>query len=836
MKIKLLYVVAFSLFFSVNSLFANIDPLSLQALKVSELSKVQDNRFSQIEKKTLTQTPTETTQENNSYSYDNLSQLEKFFFQLDLKRAPELNLPITQKSVSENIAKQFNTSSQSSVVKNSKISANLPKDKQIELLKKEQYIEIKETENEISKKLFELNKDKIALQFGYDTFDKANQVSFSNLAPTDPNYILGPGDLLDIKIWGKIDESLQVEIDTKGEIFIPKIGPIQLANTPFHKASEIIKHELRKEYVNFEVNISLKQIKPMTIYIIGNVKSPGAYTVSSLTNLIQALYLAGGPNKNGSLRKITINQANKKTIEVDLYHFLLNGNLRKAIQLNDQDTIYIPPIGDVIKLSGEVKRPGIYEIKENDTLNDAILNYASGYSVNAMKTPIIVNRKAVNSRQIIDIDATKAKTFLVQNADIITVKSISNIHTESISITGQVEKPGKYEFSENLNLSQFINKAGGLKINANTKLIEIYRYISENKRKLIVIDLTKTPDFELEPLDTINISASDAYANTETVQISGAIREPGNYYLLEDMTIYDLVTLAKLEPHAETEQVELFRNKNGKETLFKLNLTEILSNQNNAKNFVLEKNDHIFIRSKVNANRFKEITLTGEVKYPGKYLSRDNESLLSIINRAGGFTDNAFLNGAVFYRESTKKLETAGKQKLIVEEQKRLIFDETKIKSLNDKNENMYQQAIGFLTEQVKQSKGRVTLNLEKILNKETTIIIEDKDRLHIPETPVTIQVIGGIIEPTAVLYSPELSVNDYIELCGGYSEFANKRKIYIFKANGAIRINDKNIEQGDTIYIPEKIKPSVDWLSIITKVSTTIFNVVTTLKITGTL
>ncbi|RAP35568.1 hypothetical protein DID80_06300 [Candidatus Marinamargulisbacteria bacterium SCGC AAA071-K20] len=850
------------LFFSISILFTlcslsyaipasvldNITANDIQAFRSQKQTQSKSTVKNKKQIKDIEQEANNNAQENNNNEINKeklpkLSQTEKLFFELEIKRKPEIEIPETListfKTPTTNKKEQKKGSSiivhpERVPYKYEKIQDNISNSEKNELLKKEMTIEIESTKKEIHTSYLLQNKHKIVYQFGYDYFNSEVNIEEENpnLIPINQNYLLGPGDKLLIRIWGKIEEEFQTPIDKNGNIYIPRIGHINLNDVKFKDVKKVIKKALNKHYVNFEVSITIAELKSITVYVIGNVKRPGSYEISSLSSAINALYKAGGPTKQGSLRSIKLNQQNKDSKTIDLYDYLIYGNNNNYITLKDQDTIFVPPLGNVVKITGQVKRPGIYEISKNTPLDKAISSFSGGFSINANTNIQSISRETKRGRTMIDIK-NPSKTKLL-NGDIINIKESNYIHTNVVSIKGNVFSEGTFQYSKNMTLSDLINKAQGMKKNTATNYIELYRFRSDLNRKVMILNSEKDKNFKLEPLDVININNKNILTKRESVFVDGAVQNPGYYYLFDEMTTYDLVILAKLKPSAELNQVELFRNDNGLEALFKIDLNKIINKPSESLNISLVANDHLFIRSKTNANRFNKIILTGQVHYPGTYLARDDESLESIINRAGGLTKKAFPQGARFYREATKQIEASGRKKVLEEERKRLIFDDKRIDSVTAQNQDVYERAIKFLEEKVKESKGRITINLKDIISKRTTLLIENGDTLHIPKTPATVQVVGGVQQPTAIVYENTKSTSFYIKQSGGLTSYANKKKIYIFKANGSITLNKSYVEKGDTIYVPEKIKRRVNWLAVSTSITQVLFNTITSLKLTG--
>ena len=590
-------------------------------------------------------------------------------------------------------------------------------------------------------------------------------------------------------------------------------------------------------YVNLEISVSMGELKTIKVFVLGEASKPGAYNASSLSTLFTVLYAAGGPKKSGSLRNIYLKRGKKKPIKVDLYDYLLNANNKQDPALKAYDTIYIPAIGPTVQIKGAVKTPAIFEIKETTTLESLLKNYAGGFSDQANKNSVNIKRIEKNKRSLYTVQTTQFDSFKLKGGDIISASEISEDFDNFVKITGAVYKPGKLEFTPNMTLANLIHLSNNFRPEANLNHIKIIREFSKEDHQSIFIDATNKEllTLPLQNKDIITVYTNEEINGIQTVHIDGAVQKKGQFKLLKNMKISDLVQLATPLNTADLSHTELYRKNKNEETVFSFNLNHILKNPSSTENIVLSNFDRLFIRYNPNLTRLKQITLSGEVTYPGSYFATYDEPLSSIIKRAGGFTQNAFLKGAVFKRRSVKIREEEGQKRVFKEEKKRLIFDQSKLGTFNDATQQMYQQSIVFLEEKIAESDGRIVINLTPLKTFEESsdnITVENLDSLHIPEKPVAIQVIGGVHHPTAIVFKANKRASYYIEQSGGFTEFAKKGKVYVFKANGSIKQNKTSIERGDTIYVPEKIKVYTPWLKIITNTSQTLFNVLSIMKL----
>lgn len=686
-------------------------------------------------------------------------------------------------------------------------------------------------------------------QFGY-TFFKNKSINGPSLLniPVNNDYILGPGDTLGINIWGKIERSIEITIDNSGNAYIPKIGKIPLSGTRFGNVNSVIKSALEKHYININVSTSVTKLKTIKVFILGHVEMPGAYDISSLSTLFMALHMSEGPKKTGSLRNIQLKRNNKTIKTIDLYDYLLKGDSREDITLKANDTIFVPPIGETVMIDGAIKQPGIYEIRSKTSSYDGIVALAGGIEANGYKKLIQIQRIFNNeTEEVLDLEFTssneaedKMKRFVLKDGDSINVNTITKTNRNTVTIEGNVHRPKTYQFEEGLTLETLINKAEGLKTDTFTNRIEIFRYVSDKQREILFANINTDTgkNFELKEWDIVVVNTIEETIGKSIVAVDGAVLHPGQYQLLDNMRVSDLTFLSKIDSHATLENAELYRkNINGEDELIILNLEKIAQNPKSKIDLILKNKDKLFIRHNGSSTKLKKITLTGEFKYPGAYYARENEPLSSIIERAGGFTENAFLEGAIFKRTSIKNSESYGHTKVLDEEKKRLIYDQRRMGAITNDNQFVYSGAISFLENKIEDANGRLVIqiqSLQLLKSSRYDITIEDEDTLHVPVPPVSVQIVGGIQHPTSILFEKSKNSKHYIKQAGGYSEFAKKKKVLVFKADGTISKNANHINRGDTIYIPEKIKVTTNWLGIFTELTQIIFNTLTSLKVTG--
>ncbi len=647
-----------------------------------------------------------------------------------------------------------------------------------------------------------LIKEITTFQYGYDIFRNYGLLDSFDFIPVEDNYILGPNDNLIIRLWGKIETMITETIDKNGNIYIPQVGYIYIAGTSFIKAKTLIKKEIEKKFVNVETSITMGKLKTIKVYILGEIEKPGAYNISSLSTLMNALYIAGGPKKSGSLRNIELRRKGFKNSKIDLYKFILKGNSNQDPVLKTLDTIYIPPIKNTVQITGGVNKEAIFEFKNNENLSNIITHYANGLSSNSAHTIATIQRIKNEKTHIININMKDLKNTPVENGDSINIQKTNLKNIDGISIVGEVNNPGQYEILKNKTLKELILNANGFTENAHHTRIHISRLNNNNIRSSSYIDYSTNELYPLKKGDIISIKNTASYFH-DTYTINGAVHYPKKYKYKPNLRLSDVLENAKPHVNAEFSNIEVYRNKgNFSKSLINIDASNIFKNREDKNNILIEKNDVINIRFKKDSLNNIQINISGEVSYPGNYFATEKETLNDIIKRAGGFTNEAFKNGIILKRKSVQNLQSKGLQRIIKNEKKNSIYKKT-LDANQNFHENIQNSAIIFLEEESKKSEGRLVFEYKDIHN----ILIENGDQLIIPKKINTVQVVGGVHQEMGIKFKENKKPKYYIEQTGGINEFAKKNEYFLIKANGIVERNGKNIASGDTLYIPEKIK-----------------------------
>ncbi len=666
-------------------------------------------------------------------------------------------------------------------------------------------------------------KDKI---FGFELFTNRN-VNFqpSLNIPTPDNYQLGPGDEIIIDIWGAAQNTYQLEVNPEGTVLIQNIGPVNVNGYSIERVSSRLKERLGEIYSGLDpenpeakdtyIQVSLGQVRSIKVTVLGEAAIPGTYTVPSLATVFNALYSAGGPTVSGSFRRIEVVRGNSIAATFDLYDLLVNGDQSDNIRLQEQDIIRITPYQNRVEIEGEVKRPGIYEMKDGETLDD-LLEFTGSFTGNAYTGRIKVIGNTDREKQITDIRKANFDEYNLNNGDHITVGKVLDRYSNLVEIEGAVFRPGQYQVTDTTSLYSLIQRADGLKGDAFMNRGIIYREKEDYTIEAIsfsVRELMQNPekhDIPLQRDDVVRISSIFDLREQYTVSISGPIQQPDTYKFVYGMTLEDLIFQAGgFEQSADPYRIEVarrVRNLDEQEEssqiadIFTFTVDENLELSPEDADFQLEPFDQVYIRRLPNYEEQSEVSIVGEVRYPGTYsISSKDERISDLIQRSGGFTSEAYLRGATLYRKR-EFTEQETQQNLA---------------NVEGLTQQQQQQQLQELQNQ-QTEEAQVGINLPEVIQDPGSnfdLLLEEGDSLFVPKQLETVTVKGGVFYPTTIRFEERNSFKDYITSSGGFTDLAKKKRAYVIYANGDVdRVkkflffkNYPNVEPGATIVVPEE-------------------------------
>lgn len=709
-------------------------------------------------------------------------------------------------------------------------------------------------------------------QFGYDFFRTDARFLPDAQAPIGPDYIVGPGDSLRIDIWGNIEGSYHVTVDRNGEIIIPRVGVINLWGQRFAEARETIRRQISKYFSNFEFNVTMGAIRSIQVFIVGEVEAPGTYQVSSLSTVLTALSSAGGPTGNGSLREIRLLRNGQNISTIDFYDFFLTGDKRNDVRLQSGDTIFVPAVGPLVAVAGNVRRPAIYELKNESSLED-VLVLSGGLAPTAYLQKVQVERVQAHDRKIIldldlkgsDLHQLAGMSTKIQDRDKITVSPIS-LTGGFVQLKGYVVRPGDYQLFEGMRLADLILPYDNLLPEFFPGLAQVIRMSPpEYRPEILTVALDKALQNDpahnilLQEYDEVRLFSRKEMQETPEIVVTGAVLVPGSYRLLENMTVKDAVTMAgNVRRRAYLAEAEITRFVPGaRETTTErilVNLEKALMGDPEH-NLLLHVDDHLFIRSIPDFGDRMIVELKGEVLFPGPYAIYKGETLSSVITRAGGFTNEAYLRGAFFTRETLKEVQRQRLNQLIQEQEQEVLRISSQMaqRAISDEESRAAQEILAgrsALLENLKSVavQGRMVVKLtalEQFIASDYDIELMDGDVLTVPKNPQTVSVFGQVYNPVSLTYQPGRTVSYYLSQVGGPKKDANRSEMFIVRADGTVHSASQSslglrwdrdnsrwtaggfsstvLYPGDTVLVPEKIQ-RIAWLREIRDISTIIF------------
>lgn len=656
--------------------------------------------------------------------------------------------------------------------------------------------------------------------FGFDLFTSKNLTFEPSLNISTPvNYQLGPGDEIIIDIWGASQQNYKLKISPEGSIFIDNVGPVSVSGLTIDKAQVKIINRLSNIYAglrgtnpNTFAQVSIGNIRSIKVTLLGEVNMPGSYTLTSLATVFNALYVSGGPSKNGSLRSIEVFRENKLMVTLDVYDFLIYGDQSKNIRLQDQDVIKVNPYQTRIELVGEFKRPLIYEVKEGETL-DKVIRFSGGFTDKAYTHRLRIQRKTSRERAMADVIKENFLSFKLIDGDRIFADAILDRYENRVQIDGAVFRPGEYELTEGLTLKQLIEKAEGLRGDAFLNRALIYRVMPDFTIESLSVDLKllsqgNQEDIQLVKDDIVKVFSIFDLQEEYNVQIDGEVLRPGRFPFVYKMSLQNIIAEAGgFRESASLSRIEIARRVKNSDLndesakiaeVFHFEVSKDLKISDSASKFILEPFDRIFIRRSPGYEVQTAALIRGEVFYPGAYsIKTKDERISDLVSRSGGFTKEAYPKGARLIRMINENQRV--RKKILA-----AIENETQGDSIKLLIDNETEQFIGIDLERIMQKPGS-----------KYDLLLQDGDVLEIPKELQTVRLSGAVLYPITVRYDENYDVRDYISMAGGFSEDALRRKTFVIYPNGSADKTNSflgikaypNIEPGAEIIVPKKVE-----------------------------
>jgi len=657
--------------------------------------------------------------------------------------------------------------------------------------------------------------------FGHDVFNNKNLTfeSSMNLA-TPQNYRLGPGDAVNVDIWGASQESVTETISPDGTITIDGIGVIQLGGLSVSQAKARLRSVLGPRYQGSKIDLTLGQTRTITVSVIGEVKVPGTYTMSAFATVYNALYMAGGPNDIGTLRNVKVYRRGKLITSVDVYDFLLNGKLSGDVRLQDNDVITVSPYEALVNITGKVKRPMFYEMKKTESAA-TLLKYAGGFTGDAYTKAIRVNRKAGAGYSVFSVGEFDLNSFKLMDEDSVSVDSTLARYQNMVEIRGAVMRPGMYQVGGNIStVKALVEAAAGLKEGAIAQHAVMHRMKADRTLEVLRLNVLgilegTTPDVPLRNEDVLYIASYEENNTQRTVTINGEVHYPGVYRYADNETIEDLILQAGGPTEAASlVKIDVARRVNNPlateadsviAQTFSFSLTPDYA-INGEPDFTLQPYDEVYVRRSPDYTVQQNVYIEGEVQFEGSYtLTNKHQRLSDVIKLAGGLTSQAYAEGAKLLRRMTQ------------EEREQVEV------MLRTAQRNSGKDSID-ISKLMVNANYPVGIELDKALKNPGTSddpILREGDRIVVPRFTSTVTVNGEVLYPNTVRYKEGRSVGYYIDQAGGFTSSAKKSKTIIIYMNGMVAKASYNNrpKPGCQIVVPSK-KPRQgfglqQWLSL---------------------
>lgn len=729
------------------------------------------------------------------------------------------------------------------------------------------------SEFEIELTLLPLEKlDAEALKpFGYDLFAGVPS-TFAPVTdvPVPTEYVIGPGDRIEVQLIGNSKGRYSLTVNRDGRINFPELGPVAVAGMRFEELKQRIEARVNEQMIGTQAVVTMGDLRSIRVFVLGEAERPGSYTVSGLSTITNALFASGGVKTIGSLRNIQLKRNGAVVTRLDLYDLLLNGDTSNDVRLLPGDVIFIPPVGTTAGVTGEIRRPAIYELKADDSAAD-LLYLGGGLTPEADARLAKIERiDERRDRVVLDVDLStaQARGTRLRAGDVLRIPAARPTFANSVQLKGHVHRPTTFQYRSGMRLGDVLPSIDELKPNADLHYVLIRREQPGSRRvsaisadleqawrapssdadpllsprdQVIVFDLEAGRSQYLEPLvEELKLQAISTEPS-RLVRVSGSVRAEGEYPLEPGMTVSDLVRagggLAEqaLGGQAELARYEIRDGQTRRTEVLKIDLGRALAGDPTA-DLLLGPFDTLVVKKISEWETREVVRLEGEVRFPGEYPIARGETLRSLIARAGGLTSLGYARGSVFTREYLKERERQQIQVLTDRMQQDLGMLALQASQAGGTAGTQASEtlAVGqsLLRDlQAAEPVGRLVINLERVLAAELgssdDVVLRDGDRLRVPKRPQEVTVIGEVQNATSHFFDPTLTRDDYLRMSGGTTQKADDKRIYVVRANGSVETGSGSrwfrngagaIEPGDTIVVPldaERMRPLPMWQAV---------------------
>jgi polysaccharide biosynthesis/export protein len=687
--------------------------------------------------------------------------------------------------------------------------------------------------------------------FGYDLFDHPiSTFAPATSVPVPAGYVMGPGDELDVQLYGNRNLFLKLTVGRDGRVSVPELGPINVGGQTFDSAKALLESRVARQMIGVHASVTMGETRTIRVFVLGDARQPGSYVISGLGSITSALFAAGGVQPIGSLRNIQLKRHGELVRQLDLYDMLIRGNTTDDARLLPDDVVFVPPIGPTVSVDGEVRRPAIYEIRKEGTVAD-VVELAGGLTSEADTGKVVLTRiDASLHRVVLEVDLNTAHAAAVRDGDSLRVARLRPTLDGGVVVQGYVYTPGVFAYSPGMRLSDVIRSVDDLKPNADLHYILIRRELPPDRRitvlsadltaalrdrgsaadvpllardRLMVFDLQSSRDRVIRPLlDDLKLQSNIALPD-EVVRIDGRANVPGEYPFEAGMTVRDLIRAGgglSDSAYGGTAELTRYSVANGESRRTELIMVDLAAalRGDAAANLKLQPFDTLSIKEIQAWTDQETITLKGQVKFPGVYSVKPGETLKSVLLRAGGLTKYAFPQGAVFTRRELREREQKELDMLAARMQNDIAFVALEGTVANQAGAASALAVGQSLLGQLRAARavGRLVINLPRLIHAPIgsayDVMLRDGDLLIVPKFQQEVTVIGEVQTVTSHLYRAGLSRDDYIAMSGGVTARADRSRIYVVRADGSVVpagnrwfVSGANtqMEPGDTVVVP---------------------------------
>lgn len=641
--------------------------------------------------------------------------------------------------------------------------------------------------------------------------------------PTPSNYRLGAGDVIIIDIWGATQQTIDDTLSPDGTITIEGVGPLYLAGMTVSEANSYVRQKLGKFFADSKISLTVGDMRSIQVQVMGEVAVPGTYTLNALSTVFNALYAAGGISDIGTLRSIKVYRNGKKITEVDVYDYILNGNLSGNVRLADNDIIVVGTYDCLVNIRGKVKRPMFYEMKKSESVA-TILNYAGGFTGDAYQDNIRLIRKSGREYSIYNISEFDRNGFLLHDGDSLYIDSVIPRFSNMVEIKGAVFHPGMYQMDGNVKtVRELVNIAGGVTEDAFMARGVMHREKSDLSLEVLPVDIAgllsgEVADIPLRKNDVLYIPSKNDMRPEQTIKISGEVNFPGIYMYADNTTLEDIVIQAGgLTDAASMVKVDVYRRiKDPEATSHQEDITQTFSFGlkdgfvvDGTPGFVLMPFDEVNVRKSPVYTTQKNVSIEGAVNFEGEYaMSNENFRLSDLVKSAGGLSSYAYAKGARLLRKMTE--EELNQREITLRSSQIQMYEES-LRSSDKTIDMAHADSLMNLKLDLGET-YHVAVNLEEAMKNPggvEDVVMREGDLLSVPKYSSTVKISGEVMYPISVNYKKGKSLKYYIKHAGGYGNRARKSRVYAIYMNGSVKLlnhsSSKDIEPGCEIVVPTK-------------------------------